>query len=76
MVLVLVYPVVFNATVITDRSKFRYDSTNNKVVIGYTDYGNNYYGTAIVGTVSGTVLVLVLLLYLAIILLKSHEHMT
>ena len=30
-----------------------YDSTNNKVVITYTDYGNNY-GTAIVGTVSGT----------------------
>jgi hypothetical protein len=31
-----------------------YDSTNNKVVIAYKDYGNNEYGTAIVGTVSGT----------------------
>jgi hypothetical protein len=31
-----------------------YDSTNNKVVIAYTDEGNSLYGTAIVGTVSGT----------------------
>jgi hypothetical protein len=31
-----------------------YDSTNNKVVIAFKDYGNNEYGTAIVGTVSGT----------------------
>ena len=31
-----------------------YDSTNSKVVIGYTDYPNSQYGTAIVGTVSGT----------------------
>ena len=31
-----------------------YDSTNNKVVIGYRDAGNSYYGTAVVGTVSGT----------------------
>ena len=31
-----------------------YDSTNNKVVIAYRDSGNNAYGTAIVGTVSGT----------------------
>ena len=31
-----------------------FDSTNNKIVIGYYDGGNSYYGTAIVGTVSGT----------------------
>ena len=30
-----------------------YDSANNKVVIAYEDNGNNQYGTAIVGTVSG-----------------------
>jgi hypothetical protein len=31
-----------------------YDSTNQKVVIAYSDGGNSSYGTAIVGTVSGT----------------------
>ena len=31
-----------------------FDSTNNKVVITYSDYGNNGYATGIVGTVSGT----------------------
>jgi len=31
-----------------------YDSTNNRVVIAYRDSGNSNYGTAIVGTVSGT----------------------
>jgi len=31
-----------------------YDNTNNKVVIAYRDNGNSDYGTAIVGTVSGT----------------------
>jgi hypothetical protein len=31
-----------------------YDSTNDRVVIAYRDDGNSYYGTAIVGTVSGT----------------------
>ena len=31
-----------------------FDSTNNKVVIAYRDQGNSGYGTAIVGTVSGT----------------------
>jgi len=31
-----------------------YDSTNGKVVIAYKDGGNSNYGTAIVGTVSGT----------------------
>jgi len=31
-----------------------YDSNSNKVVIAYRDSGNSNYGTAIVGTVSGT----------------------
>ena len=31
-----------------------YDSTNNKVVVVYKDGNNNSYGTAAVGTVSGT----------------------
>ena len=31
-----------------------FDSTNNKVVISYSNSGNSSYGTAIVGTVSGT----------------------
>ena len=31
-----------------------FDSSNNKVVIFYNDVGNSNYGTAIVGTVSGT----------------------
>jgi len=31
-----------------------FDSTSDKVVIAYTDYGNSSYGTGIVGTVSGT----------------------
>ena len=34
--------------------KGTYDSTNGKVVFTYRDAGNNSYGTAIVGTVSGT----------------------
>jgi hypothetical protein len=36
------------------RTSATYDSTNNKVVIAYRDDGNSDYGTAIVGTVSGT----------------------
>ena len=31
-----------------------YDSTNGKIVIAYQDLGNSSYGTAVVGTVSGT----------------------
>jgi hypothetical protein len=31
-----------------------FDSTNNKIVVSYKDFGNSSYGTAIVGTVSGT----------------------
>jgi|MDSZ01.2.fsa_nt_gb hypothetical protein len=45
--------VVFNnaATVYTSAT---FDSTNNKVVVFYRDSGNSNYGTAVVGTVSGT----------------------
>ena len=31
-----------------------FDSSNNKIVIVYADNGNSNYGTAVVGTVSGT----------------------
>jgi len=31
-----------------------FDSVNNKVILVYKDYNNNNFGTAIVGTVSGT----------------------
>ena len=46
-------PAVFESDTTYDNSA-TYDSTNNKVVIAYRDNGNNNYGTAIVGTVSGT----------------------
>ena len=46
-------PVVFESAT-TDQISSAFDSSNNKVVIGYRDGGNSYYGTAIVGTVSGT----------------------
>ena len=47
-------PVVFNNTDSDHVDDLIYDSINQKVVIGYKDYGSLYYGTAIVGTVSGT----------------------
>lgn len=46
-------PVVF-ASASTDGVSGVFDSSNNKVVFAYTDAGNLKYGTAIVGTVSGT----------------------
>ena len=46
-------PVVFESANSQDISA-TYDSTNNKVVIAYKDEGNSSYGTAVVGTVSGT----------------------
>jgi len=45
--------VVFESASST-RMSATYDSTAQKVVIAYTDGGNSSYGTAIVGTVSGT----------------------
>ena len=38
----------------TNHISATYDSTNGKVVIAYEDNSNSSYGTAIVGTVSGT----------------------
>ena len=45
--------VVFNSGG-TEQISSAYDSANGKVVIAYRDGGNSSYGTAIVGTVSGT----------------------
>jgi len=45
--------VVFESATITKTSAV-YDSNAQKVVIAYRDVGNSNYGTAIVGTVSGT----------------------
>ena len=38
----------------TSHCAITYDSNSQKVVIAYSDIGNSYAGTAIVGTVSGT----------------------
>ena len=46
-------PVVFNNST-TESVSATYDPSNSKVVIAYTDNGNSWYGTAIVGTVSGS----------------------
>ena len=45
--------VVFESANVFDPA-ISFDSSNNKVVIAYEDVGNSGYGTAIVGTVSGT----------------------
>ena len=46
--------VVFESGSVGNWISAAFDSTNNKVVIAYDDGGNSNYGTAIVGTVSGT----------------------
>ncbi len=46
-------PVVFESAS-TNFISATFDSTTNKVVIAYKDEGNSNYGTAVVGTVSGT----------------------
>ena len=46
-------PVVFESATISATSA-TYDANAQKVVIAYRDNGNSFYGTAIVGTVSGT----------------------
>jgi len=45
--------VIFKASA-TSRTSTVYDSTANKIVLAYCDETNSFYGTAIVGTVSGT----------------------
>ena len=47
-------PVVFETPGGTNYISATFDSSNNRVVIAFQDYGNSQYGTAIVGTVSGT----------------------
>ena len=46
-------PVLYNDAVTSD-TDCAFDSSNNKVVIAFKDHDNSNYGTAIVGTVSGT----------------------
>jgi len=46
-------PVVFESAD-TQYISATYDSANNKIVIAYRDHTNSGYGTAIIGTVSGT----------------------
>jgi hypothetical protein len=46
-------PVVFEAAAV-DYTSVAYDANAQKVVIAYRDEGNSRYGTAVVGTVSGT----------------------
>ena len=46
-------PVVYNSGS-SSQNRIAYDANAQKVVIVYRDYGNSQYGTAIVGTVSGT----------------------
>ncbi|HAT26396.1 MAG TPA: hypothetical protein DCS89_05235 [Gammaproteobacteria bacterium] len=46
-------PAVWESAV-TENISATFDSDSNKVVIAYRDNGNSLYGTAIVGTVSGT----------------------
>ena len=46
-------PAIFEAAV-SYYNEATFDSNANKVVIAYSDAGNSNYGTAIVGTVSGT----------------------
>jgi hypothetical protein len=46
-------PAVFESASSTNISA-TYDANTQKVVIAYTDVGNSSYGTAVVGTVSGT----------------------
>jgi len=46
-------PTVFESAGVIDTSA-TFDSSSNRVVIAYRDTGNSNYGTAVVGTVSGT----------------------
>ena len=46
--------VVFNSAATNEGAVVCTDTTNNKVIVAYRDEGNSNYGTAKVGTVSGT----------------------
>ena len=45
---------IFNSSGQTRDISAAFDSANGKVIVSYCDYGNNFYGGAAVGTVSGT----------------------
>ena len=45
---------VFETGNLSEMYQIAFDSNSNRVVIAYSDGGNSNYGTAIVGTVSGT----------------------
>lgn len=47
-------PATFESDTVEIASGIAFDSSNNKIVIGYRDNGNSGYGTAVVGTVSGS----------------------
>ena len=47
-------PVVFDNTAAANHIAITFDSSNNKIVIAYQDQSNSDFGTALVGTVSGT----------------------
>ena len=49
-------PVAFGSVGTPDYVNVVYDTNTNKVVVFWMDYGNSQYGTAAVGTVSGTAL--------------------
>ena len=44
----------FDTSTSTDGITATFDSSNNKVFLAYQDGGNSNYGTAVIGTVSGT----------------------
>ena len=46
-------PTVYDSSIITGTSAI-YDASTQKIVIAYRDNSNSFYGTSIVGTVSGT----------------------
>jgi len=47
-------PATFNSSANNSNNKVVFDSNSNKVGIFYRDWGNSQYGTAKVGTISGT----------------------
>ena len=57
-------PVTYESGGAASYNHVAYDSNAQKLLIIYSDFANSSKGTAIVGTVSGTLLVLDLLLFL------------
>ena len=61
-------PVTFQANNVGNAISGTFDSNENRFVIAYKDASNSDYGTAIVGTVSGTLLTLVQKLFLILVI--------